>query len=128
MVKNILLACGAAVFVLAAGVPVMAHHSANAQFDTSVEKVLTGVLTRLEEVNPHSQWYVDVKGADGTVTSWKLESVNPNTLRRQGVKVKDDLKIGEPYGFTISPSRDGTNTGFLKAIQIKDRLVQLLQL
>ena len=106
----------------------MAHHSANAQFDTSVEKVLTGVLTRLEEVNPHSQWYVDVKGADGTVASWKLESVNPNTLRRQGVKVKDDLKIGEPYSFTISPSRDGSNSGFLKAIQIKDRLVQLLQL
>jgi hypothetical protein len=128
MVRNILLACGTAVFVLAVGAPVTAHHSANAQFDTSVEKVLTGVLTRLEEVNPHSQWYVDVKGADGTVTSWKLESVNPNTLRRQGVKVKDDLKIGEPYGFTISPSRDGTNTGFLKAILIKGRLVQLLQL
>jgi hypothetical protein len=44
------------------------------------------------------------------------------------VKVKDDLKIGEPYSFTISPSRDGSNSGFLKAIQIKDRLVQLLQL
>ena len=128
MVKNILLASGAALFALAVGTPVMAHHSANAQFDTSVEKVLTGVLTRLEEVNPHSQWYVDVTGADGTVASWKLESVNPNTLRRQGVKVKDDLKIGEPYSFTISPSRDGSNSGFLKAIQIKDRLVQLLQL
>src|SRR4029453_9769444 len=118
-------ASGAAIFVLAVGTPVMAHHFANAQFDTSVEKVLTGVLTRLEEVNPHSQWYVDVKGADGTVVWGKLERVNPNTLRRQGVKVKDDLKIGEPYSFTISPSRDGSNSGFLKAIQIKDRLVQL---
>jgi hypothetical protein len=128
MVKNILLASGATVLVLALGAPVMAHHSANAQFDTSVEKVLTGVLTKIEEVNPHSQWYVDVKGADGTVASWKLESVNPNTLRRQGVKVKEDLKVGEPYSFTISPSKDGSNTGFLKAILIKDRLVQLVQL
>ena len=128
MVKNMLLASGATVLVLALGAPVMAHHSANAQFDTSVEKVLTGVLTKIEEVNPHSQWYVDVKGADGTVASWKLESVNPNTLRRQGVKVKEDLKVGEPYSFTISPSKDGSNTGFLKAILIKDRLVQLVQL
>jgi hypothetical protein len=128
MIKNTLLASAAALFVLAVGAPVLAHHSANAQFDTSKEMVLTGVLTKLEEINPHSKWHVDVKNPDGTVTSWLLEGVSPNNLRRQGVKVKEDLKIGETYSFTVAPSRTDNKTAFLKAVTINGRLVQIIQL
>jgi hypothetical protein len=113
-------------FVVAA--PAVAHHSANSQFDTSKEFILTGVLTELEEVNPHSQWHVDVKAADGTVTSWKLEGVSPNNLRRAGIRVKDDLKIGGTYSFTVAPSRDGSHIAFLKAVNVNGRVVQMIQL
>ena len=105
-----------------------AHHSAAAQFDVSQEFVLTGVLTELQEVNPHSIWHVDVKGEDGKVTAWKLEGVSPNTLRRLGLSIKNDLKIGGAYGFTCAPSRDGSKYVFLKAITVNGKLYKMVDL
>ena len=128
MVKRTLLASIVSLSFFAVAAPAIAHHSANAEFDTSKEFVLTGVLTELEEVNPHSRWHVDVKAADGTVTSWNLEGVTPNSLRRAGVRVKDDLKIGGTYSFTCAPSKDGSHIAFLKAITVNGRLVQMVQL
>jgi len=128
MVKRNLFAFIVSLSFFAVAAPAVAHHSANSQFDTSKEFILTGVLTELEEVNPHSQWHVDVKAADGTVTSWKLEGVSPNNLRRAGIRVKDDLKIGGTYSFTVAPSRDGSHIAFLKAVNVNGRLVQMIQL
>jgi uncharacterized protein DUF6152 len=128
MVKRTLLTSIVSLSFFAVAAPALAHHSANSQFDTSKEFILTGVLTELEEVNPHSQWHVDVKAADGTVTSWKLEGVSPNNLRRAGIRVKDDLKIGGTYSFTVAPSRDGSHIAFLKAVTVNGRLVQMIQL
>ncbi len=128
MVKRTLLTSIVSLSFFAVAAPALAHHSANSQFDTSKEFILTGVLTELEEVNPHSQWHVDVKAADGTVTSWKLEGVSPNNLRRAGIRVKDDLKIGGTYSFTVAPSRDGSHIAFLKAVNVNGRVVQMIQL
>ena len=128
MVKRNLLASIVFLSFFAVAAPAVAHHSANSQFDTSKEFILTGVLTELEEINPHSQWHVDVKAADGTVTSWKLEGVSPNNLRKAGIRVKDDLKIGGTYSFTVAPSRDGSHIAFLKAVDVNGRLVQMIQL
>lgn len=94
MVKKIVIASAAALALLMIGAPAMAHHSVAAEFDVSKEFTLTGTLTKIEFVNPHSWWYIDVKGADGSVTSWKLESLSPNLLIRQGLKVRQDVKIG----------------------------------
>ena len=128
MVKRTLLTSIVSLFFFAVAAPALAHHSANSQFDTSKEFILTGVLTELEEINPHSQWHVDVKAADGTVTSWKLEGVSPNNLRKAGIRVKDDLKIGGTYSFTVAPSRDGSHIAFLKAVNVNGRVVQMIQL
>ena len=128
MVKRTLLTSIVSLSFFAVAAPAVAHHSANSQFDTSREFILTGVLTELEEINPHSQWHVDVKAADGTVTSWKLEGVSPNNLRKAGIRVKDDLKIGGTYSFTVAPSRDGSHIAFLKAVNVNGRVVQMIQL
>ncbi len=128
MIRNTLLAAAMSLSVLALSVPAGAHHSAAAQFDTTQEFVLTGVLTELQEINPHSIWHVDVKGEDGKATSWKLEGVNPNTLRRLGLSIKNDLKIGGTYSFTCAPSRDGSRYVFLKAITVNGKVFQMVQL
>jgi len=120
MSKRIAIA-SAAVALLAIGAPAGAHHSANAQFDTQKELTITGVLTKVENVNPHSWWYVDVKGPDGKVTSWKLESLSPSGLIRQGLKVKTDLKIGETFSYRISPAwkdPEGVKLGFMRSITV----------
>src|SRR3954466_12346078 len=101
MIKRVLFAAAAFVAFLA-GSPAMAHHSANAEFDTTKEITITGVLTKVENVNPHGWWYVDAKGADGKVTSWRLETGGPGGLINQGLKVKTDLKIGDTYTIKLS--------------------------
>ena len=128
MIKNVLLTATMLLSILAPSVSVSAHHSAAAQFDVSQEFVLTGVLTELQEINPHSIWRVDVKGEDGKVTAWKLEGVSANNLRRLSLSIKNDLKIGGTYAFTCAPSRDGSKYVFLKAVTINGKLYQMVQL
>jgi Family of unknown function (DUF6152) len=128
MIKNNLLVAAMSLSILALGVPATAHHSAAAQFDTTQEFVLTGVLTELHDINPHSIWHIDVKGEDGKVTAWKLEGVNPNALRRLGLSIKNDLKIGGTYAFTVAPSRDGSKYAFLKAVTVNGKKFQMVEL
>ena len=71
MITKTLLALAFIAFV--AGSPVLAHHSANAQFDTKQDVTLIGVVTKVENINPHSWWHLEVKGSDGKITKWKLD-------------------------------------------------------
>ena len=128
MIKNTMLIAAMSLSVLALSIPATAHHSAAAQFDTTQEFVLTGVLTELQEINPHSIWHVEVKEGDGKVTAWRLEGVNPSTLRRLGLSIKNDLKIGGTYGFTVAPSRDGSKYAFLKAVTVNGKKFQMVEL
>ena len=117
--------------VIFAGGPVMAHHSANAQFDTSKELSITGTLTKVENVNPHSWWHVDVREPDGRVTSWRLESLSPSGLIRQGLRVKTDIKIGGTFTFRISPAwkdPDDAKMGFMKAITFNGKEYVVIEL
>jgi hypothetical protein len=130
MIKRVLLATAAFVAFLA-GSPAMAHHSANAEFDTTKEFTITGTLTKLENVNPHSWWYVDVKGADGKVTQWKLESNSPAGFIRLGLKVKDAVKIGDSYSYRIAPAwkdPEGVKLGWMKALTVNGKEYVLVEL
>lgn len=81
------------VAALVASGRVLAHHSFAAEFDASQPVTLTGTLTRMEWVNPHGWIYVDVKGTDGKVENWAVESGAPNALLRRGLR-KTDFPIG----------------------------------
>ena len=131
MVKKAVIAAAAVLALLVIGAPAIAHHSANADFDTTKEFTITGTLTKVENVNPHSWWYVDVKAADGKVTSWKLESLSPSGLSRQGLKVKTDMKIGDTYSYRISPAwKDpaGVKLGFMRSITVNGKEFVVVEL
>ncbi len=124
MSKNVLLALTASAVLLSTGVPVIAHHSVNAQFNAQVEFTITGVLTKVDAVNPHSWWHVTVQEPDGTKTLWALESLNPSGLIRKGLKIKSQLKLGETYSFRISPAwkdPEGSKIGFMRSITVDDQ-------
>ena len=70
-----------------------AHHAFAAEFDRAKPIALTGTLTKVQWVNPHSWIYVDVKGPDGKVTNWAFEFGAPNALLRRGVR-KSDFPLG----------------------------------
>jgi Family of unknown function (DUF6152) len=82
-----------AVLLVWSAAPARAHHSFAAEFDASQPVTLTGTLTRMEWVNPHGWIYVDVKGTDGKVENWAVESGAPNALLRRGLR-KTDFPIG----------------------------------
>jgi len=131
MVKKAVIASAAVLALLVIGAPAIAHHSANAEFDTTKEFTITGTLTKVENVNPHSWWYVDVKASDGKVTSWKLESLSPSGLIRQGLKVKTDMKIGDTYSYRISPAwKDpaGVKLGFMRSITVNGKEFVVVEL
>jgi hypothetical protein len=128
--RHILLAPLVAAALLAAA-PAGAHHSANAEFDTQKEMTITGTLVKLENVNPHSWWYLDVKGTDGKMTKWRLESNSPAGLIRLGVKVKTDIKVGDTLSFRISPAwkdPEGEKLGWMRALTINGKEYVLTEL
>ena len=105
--------------LLAAGAPLLAHHSFAAEYDSNQLITLTGVITKVEWTNPHMYIYIDVKDASGKVTNWGLEGYPPNTLKRTGF-TKDLLKLGDQITITAYKSKDGSNTGAGREVTFPD--------
>ena len=80
-------------FLLAASLA-QAHHSFSAMYDASKPVRLVGKLAKVEWTNPHSYFYLDVKGKDGAVTNWACEGAGPGALSRRGFN-KSDIKVGD---------------------------------
>ena len=80
-------------------VPVSAHHSISAEFDTSKPVTFTGVVKKVDWMNPHIYTHVEVKNPDGTSKVYKVEGGPPNALYRQGWR-KDTLKVGDTVTVT----------------------------
>jgi hypothetical protein len=82
---------GAALFLAAK--PAVAHHAFAATFDTSKPVTVKGSITKVELINPHSWFWMDVTQPDGTVVNWGFEGGSPNSLIRHGV-TKDTIPVG----------------------------------
>jgi hypothetical protein len=80
--------------LLAVAPTVAAHHAANTKYDANKPVKLQGQVTKVEWMNPHIYYYLDVKEADGKVTNWAVEGGTPNQLYRQGWR-EDSLKVGD---------------------------------
>jgi hypothetical protein len=65
-----------------------AHHSFTAQFDAKKPVTLKGTVTEVEWINPHAWIHMDVKGDDGKVVNWMVETGSPNILLRRGFTKK----------------------------------------
>jgi hypothetical protein len=105
--------------VLLAADSAHAHHSFAAQFDVNKPVVLTGVLTRMEWVNPHGWMYVDVKAADGVVQRWSIQTGGTTQLLRRGF-VKDDFPTGIQVTIKGFRARDGSRTVHGESVTLKD--------
>jgi Family of unknown function (DUF6152) len=96
--------------LLLATVPVRAHHGFGATFDSTKPISVKGVITKVELMNPHSWFWMDVKNPDGTVVNWGFEGGSPNSLIRHGV-TKDTLPIGTEIIVNGFQAKSGENKG-----------------
>ena len=93
---------------LCAVAPVLAHHSFAAEYDSTQPIKFTGTVTKVEWMNPHIYYYVDVKDELGKVTNYAVEGGTPNSLRRQGWG-KDSLKAGDIVTVDGFRAKNGSN-------------------
>ena len=93
---------------LAAAAPLFAHHSFAAEYDRNKPITLTGAVTKVEWMNPHARFYVDVKDDAGKVTNWEFELGSPNGLMRLGW-TRNSLKHGDEVSVTGSLAKDGSH-------------------
>jgi hypothetical protein len=105
--------------VLAGGARVAAHHSFAAEFDDTKPVKVTGTITKVEWSNPHIWFYLDVKNADGSVTSWAFSGGAPGQLMRRGI-TKETLKIGAEVVVEGFRAKDASNNGFGQKVTYPD--------
>jgi hypothetical protein len=111
----------AATLVVVAG-SVSAHHSVSGQYDASRPLTLSGVISKVDWINPHVYLHLDVKEKDGAVTTWTLSTLPTAMMRRAGL-TKESLQgqPGEVVTITAIAARDETKKlGWISKITYAD--------
>ena len=104
--------------LLMAARPLVAHHSFAAEFDANKTFKMTGTVTKVEWMNPHTYFYIDVTDEKtGKVTNWAMEMGSPNGLMRAGW-TRNTMKVGEVVTVEGSLAKDGSNTGNARAVSL----------
>src|ERR1700686_4832791 len=111
--------CSLAFILLSGAAPVLAHHGFAVEFDQKNPITLAGVVTKMEFMNPHIYFYVDVKGKDGKVVNWAFEGGPPNVIYRQGWR-KDTLKPGAVVTVKGFRAKDGTHLAACSTVKPPD--------
>lgn len=117
--KATLVIAAAALVVLAATAPVVAHHAFAAEFDGSKPVTLKGTVTKMEWINPHAWLHVDVPGPDGKVVSWMVEGGAPNALLRRGWN-RNSVVPGTKVVVEGFRARDGSNRANGRDVTLPD--------
>jgi len=106
-------------------VAALAHHSFAAEYDGSQPMDLVGVVTKVDQQNPHGFFYLDAPPATpgGRVTNWALETPGPNQLVRNGFTRdlwEEMVDQGEQVTVRAYPARDGSKRAFAETLTRAD--------
>ena len=109
----------AAVLVLAVAVPALAHHTVSVLYDPEKQATLNGVVSDVEWRQPHVIFHLKVKGSDGRLVPWTVETQAPLVVRSHGLQ-PDMLKPGVQVSSTVCLARDGSHRAYAQTIVVPD--------
>jgi hypothetical protein len=103
-----------AIAVLAVGLATVAAHAHHgiANFDLNADIELTGVITNVEFLNPHSWVYLNVDDANGETVAWRCEMRGATVLMRSGWS-EEMFVPGSQISIAGSPDRRDPTTCYL---------------
>jgi len=112
---------GLAVIVgaLAAVTPALAHHSFAAEYDAKKPVTLKGTVTKVDWMNPHVYFYLDVTDDKGGITNWGLEMGPPNGLERAGW-TKNTIQIGTEVIVEGTLAKDGSKQANARSVTVAE--------
>ena len=117
--KHIVLGLTIVAALIAAAMPLMAHHSFAAEFDSAKQIKLSGVVTKIDWTNPHVWFYFDVKDEKGAVTNWGAEMGPPHLLQGSGW-TRTTMKIGDTINVQGSLAKNGSKRLNARAVTTPD--------
>jgi hypothetical protein len=104
--------------ILAAAAPMWAHHSFSAEYDAKQPVKLTGAVTKVEWMNPHVYFYIDVKDEQsGRITNWAFEMGAPAVIQRNGW-TRNSMKIGDLVIVEGSRAKSGQPHGNARSVTL----------
>jgi hypothetical protein len=103
--------------------PAVAHHSFASEFDSTKPISLEGLVTKVEWMNPHVWFYLDVTDPEtGEVTNWGFEMGAPHQLQRRGWS-RETIELGDQLSVSGSMSRDGSPRVNAREVRTEDGTV-----
>jgi exonuclease VII large subunit len=103
--------------VLMAAAPLLAHHSFAAEYDAKKPIELKGTITKVDWMNPHVYFYIDVKDDSGKIANWAFEMGPPRLLERGGWK-KSTMKEGDEVIVSGTLAKDGGKHGNARSVTL----------
>ena len=107
------------VALLLCAVSARAHHSVPVNFDQSKEITISGMLTEIKWVNPHSRFRLNVMSDDGKTVEWLVEMGAINTMKRAGFDI-ERFNVGDMLTIIGWPGRGRERTMLLRTAVLKD--------
>jgi hypothetical protein len=107
---------------LLAGGASLAHHSLSAVYDIRGSGEVTGVIKKVEFMNPHGAMTLEVPNDDGTTTDWVLTTGSANVLSSLGFggSGPNTVVAGDVVTIAYFPARNGKPLGFIRSITLPD--------
>ena len=106
-------------FFILAAIPMLAHHSFEAEYDDKKPVSLKGAVAKVDWMNPHIWVHIDVKDDKGNVTNWGFSASPPGMLQRRGI-TKNSLKLGDVLTIAGHRAKDGSNNASGNVVTFPD--------
>ncbi|HEX7080568.1 MAG TPA: DUF6152 family protein [Gammaproteobacteria bacterium] len=122
MIKRTLGTLIFSTWILASGAA-LAHHSLSGVYDIRKSGEVTGVVKKVEFVNPHGAITLDVKSDDGKTTEWIMTTGSANALSSLGFGRggPNTVIAGDTVTITYFPARNGKPLGFIRSITLPNQ-------